>query len=91
MVDPGPEPAQPELAGSWSGHLPQGRNRNAGTDYDPERWEGVARDLGITDAAAVIGHRDVLGDPAFAPALKDLLAVLRATPLGRCSQIQWLL
>jgi DNA-binding transcriptional LysR family regulator len=90
----------------------------AGTDYDPERWEGVARDghslayappqrlvelehrwqlqalpydLGITDVAAVIGHRDVLGDPAFATAIKDLLAVLRATPLGRCSQIQWLL
>jgi hypothetical protein len=26
-----------------------------------------------------------------ATAIKDLLAVLRATPLGRCSQIQWLL
>jgi len=90
----------------------------AGTDYDPERWEGVARDghslsygppqrlaelerrwqlrslpydLGINDVAAVVGHRDVLADPAFASALKELLNGLRATALGRCSQIQWLL
>jgi len=91
---------------------------NAGTDYDQERWEGVARDghslsygppqrlseiglrwqlqalpydLGISDVAAVVGHRDVLSDPSFATAFQTLLAALRTSPLGSCSQIQWLL
>ncbi len=90
----------------------------AGTDYDQERWEGVARDghslsygppqrlseiglrwqlqalpydLGISDVAAVVGHRDVLSDPSFATAFQTLLAALRTSPLGSCSQIQWLL
>lgn len=90
----------------------------AGTDYDQERWEGVARDchslsygppqrladferrwqlqalpyeLGITDVVAVIGHRDVLGDPAFATAFKVLMAALRASLLGCCKEIEWLL
>jgi hypothetical protein len=90
----------------------------AGTDYDQERWEGVARDghslsygpahrlpeferrwklqalpydLRITDVVAVVGHRDVLGDPSFATGLKELLVALRATAMGRCSEIQSLL
>jgi hypothetical protein len=90
----------------------------AGTEYDQERWEGVARDghsisygpaqrqgelerlwqllvlpydLGITDVVAVVGHRDVLGDPAFAKSFRDLLDGLRASPIGSCDQIQWLL
>lgn len=90
----------------------------AGTEYDQERWEGVARDghsisygppqrlaelerlwqllvlpydLGITDVVAAVGHRDVLGDPAFANSFKDLLTGLRASVIGSCSQIQWLL
>ena len=90
----------------------------AGTEYDQERWEGVARDghsisygppqrlaelkrlwqllvlpydLGITDVVAAVGHRDVLGDPAFASSFKDLLTGLRASAIGSCSQIQWLL
>jgi DNA-binding transcriptional LysR family regulator len=48
-------------------------------------------DLGISDVAAVIGHRDVIGDPAFAGPFKQLSALLRDSHLGRCSEIQWLL
>ena len=47
--------------------------------------------LGITEVAAVIGHRDVLGDPVFPTAFKHLAALLRQSAMGRCSQIEWLL
>lgn len=57
------------------------------------RWDLVRLpyELGITDVAAVIGHRDVLEDPAFGAAFKRLTTVLRDSPLGRCNEIQWLL
>jgi hypothetical protein len=86
--------------------------------YDPERWEGAARDghslayapphrlrlleqqfelvplpydLGITEVAAVVGHRDVLADPSFGAAFRTLTELLQASPLAGCPGIQWLI
>jgi len=81
----------------WEGAARDGRSLSYAAPHrlaELERRFDVVRlpyDLGITEVAAVIGHRDVLGDPAFAAAFKQLVAVLRDSPLGRCSEIQWLL
>ncbi len=46
--------------------------------------------LNIKEVLAVIGHRDVIADPAFLRSFQLLKGVLRKAPIGRCSEVQWL-
>ena len=46
--------------------------------------------LGIQEVMALVGHRDVIADPSFAPAFHALRDALRQSPLGRCTQTRWL-
>jgi len=81
----------------WDGAARDGRSLSYAPPHRlaelERRWDLVRLpyDLGITEVAAVIGHRDVLSDPSFAAAFRLLADGLRSSPLGRCSEIQWLL
>ena len=48
-------------------------------------------DLGITEVAAVVGHRDVLADPCFSGILRQITELLQASPLAGCPGVQWLI
>jgi len=51
----------------------------------------VHYELGIQEVMAVVGHRDVIADPAFAKSFQALRECLRQSPMGRCSKLQWLM
>jgi hypothetical protein len=72
-----------------SSRLVEGRVRRAGHRLSElERSWGLLPlpyDLGINEVAAVIDHRDVLGDPVFPAAFKHLAALLRQSAMGRSS------
>lgn len=46
--------------------------------------------LGVKEVMAVIGHRDVIADPAFVRSFQLIKDVLRNAPIGRCSTVEWL-
>lgn len=47
--------------------------------------------LGIHEVMAVVGHRDAIADPCFVQPFRALRDALRESPIGRCSQVRWLL
>lgn len=46
--------------------------------------------LDVKEVMAFIGHRDVIADPSFLRSFQLLKGVLRTSPIGRCSAVQWL-
>jgi DNA-binding transcriptional LysR family regulator len=56
-----------------------------------QRWQllPLPYELDLTEVIAVIGHREVVGDPCFAFAFQQLSELLRASPLGHCRETEW--
>jgi DNA-binding transcriptional LysR family regulator len=50
----------------------------------------LSYDLGLVDVGAVVGHRDVIADPCFKVAFEQWLALLKASPLAACPDLEWL-
>lgn len=46
--------------------------------------------LGLQEVIAVVGHRDVVADPAFVSSFQILREALRVSPMGRSPAVSWL-
>lgn len=81
---------------NWEGFARDGQGLSYGAphqlNYLMERWglQPLAYQLGMQECLALVGHRDVLDDPAFSGVAQGLIKSLRFTLRPNGSGLEWL-